>query len=674
MNDNNNKLIELLKQKSIAASLFEQIEKIFSTFNPLEKIDFFKKVDTAPVPNMGEEIVLPPIINRFFGIKETGLGKGEVALTLYLKGATQRGSAETYDMFINNRPFEVKTLSDGEFRTGVLGQFVDSNLYKRLNELQTGLKKIVAAYKNQVPFEISEAVIFFIVGLADLNKISSSKFIRIKENLEALSSYAKQLHEISIAKMDKLISQMIAYHRGKSIPMSAEDPESVQRYFLQFPYIRDPNIFDEDVNKLPIQTFGHVDGIFICTSGGKKVILINPTMIKPHRITQGGVNFVLQPKYFIRDWVWKAFTGPRKDRPAEYRPSMEVVTGKNPIAKRPKKPKVKTNPIHVHQESEEEDIEEDKLISPKGAAKRGLIKVKKRKPREKKEDTLFDKAVMNYFEPGLYYEIKEIVKEYFATRQFLPKYEIDKFIKDVESTYNTQDLSKIKKLNYQLAKWWENDKIEDSLHSRLSYLVAECEDAIGSNVSTKVGQKRITTFKDSLKRIKKEFLIKEDTFPSPLSYSMRASEPSKPMGLGYDVGNAPGYASAPIQDRGKKEIEDIRTKQWKKFFKRWKKHLGKNLVKRLKKFELEEDLFHKAGGYIAHNTMNRPAGSGNRPGKFPGSASAPIKPWEDEKEIEDIEEKQWKEFLRKYGQKSNSNYYSGPGQTTGLKGRFSKRI
>ena len=138
------KIINTLQGVGIRKEALSSVRNILAQYDDAKFANFKNKFRTFSLDQVDE---IYREFNDFFNIKTTGLGVGEVMLIMGLKDSKSGGTAAK-DIELKDKTYEVKELSNGEFKLGSDGYITNTDYLANLTSLKKYLNENVVSLLN----------------------------------------------------------------------------------------------------------------------------------------------------------------------------------------------------------------------------------------------------------------------------------------------------------------------------------------------------------------------------------------------------------------------------------------------------------------------------------------------------------------------------------------------
>jgi hypothetical protein len=253
-------------------------------------------------------------MGRLFDLKERGTGKGELAIAWLIKNAKIQGGAESYDLDINGKKYEIKDWSsegNTPILTGVKSKVTNFEFWREIVDTLRRLDKLVG-YSTKSKFDFS--LYFpdkFVKTVSDLlsqqsNILSGEVGIERLNLLKDFYIQASQLNETSSGYTNlilrgpnekpielSIMPLSVNDIKGDTITITKASTDNSLTYIItelkRLKYVRQPSDFDKD---LQIAVDQITEGITYIVFRKNKINIVSPGGFKPHTISISSLKFI----------------------------------------------------------------------------------------------------------------------------------------------------------------------------------------------------------------------------------------------------------------------------------------------------------------------------------------------------------------------------------------------
>jgi len=273
----------LLTQTNLKPNLVEEIETIFNA-HPNDQKSFLDNFKKHPITDLDEII---KIYKNYVNIRKEGLGRGELSVLLGVKDSVSGGTTEK-DIKIGDKIYDVKELSNGEFRTASSGNIVNTTFQKNYNYFMDLLSKINEDNKSQVkeakkvkePKEsptlqnkIDDLIKYYDTTYTTGN-ISTGVISTIQSIIPELESYVKEEENTDnnkpYVKIDGKKYEINNIAKDKNgtptsvnLGLEINEQNVLIKKLLNHPWVKNPNEINEDLNQVFLKFLNSINGLII---------------------------------------------------------------------------------------------------------------------------------------------------------------------------------------------------------------------------------------------------------------------------------------------------------------------------------------------------------------------------------------------------------------------------
>jgi hypothetical protein len=300
---------QILKDAGLSDDILDKIGTIFNNEydkNPNYLSKFTQ--DNFRGKNIEDIKTIFKLFPEFVDIKDTGLGRGEIATIIGVKDSRSGGTAEK-DIHVGDNVYDVKELSAGEFRTASGGYITTSNFKKRLDyllsllELLLGKDKEGTTGNSTIDSKISILLNYYKEGGYKTGGISEGAINSIEDLCKDLKSLDLSLetrpYYVKIGNKKFVVDKETHDKIQKGEPISninlgdpISDKTSLLTKIKNHPWIENPESVKEDLNELWKEFLTTIQGLVLIKKGIPEFYtseqLANDFI--PYRVVQNQIN------------------------------------------------------------------------------------------------------------------------------------------------------------------------------------------------------------------------------------------------------------------------------------------------------------------------------------------------------------------------------------------------
>jgi hypothetical protein len=300
---------QILKDAGLSDDILDKIGTIFNNEydkNPNYLSKFTQ--DNFRGKNIEDIKTIFKLFPEFVDIKDTGLGRGEIATIIGVKDSRSGGTAEK-DIHVGDNIYDVKELSAGEFRTASGGYITTSNFKKRLDyllsllELLLGKDKEGTTGNSTIDSKISILLNYYKEGGYKTGGISEGAINSIEDLCKDLKSLDLSLetrpYYVKIGNKKFVVDKETHDKIQKGEPISninlgdpISDKTSLLTKIKNHPWIENPESVKEDLNGLWKEFLTTIQGLVLIKKGIPEFYtseqLANDFI--PYRVVQNQIN------------------------------------------------------------------------------------------------------------------------------------------------------------------------------------------------------------------------------------------------------------------------------------------------------------------------------------------------------------------------------------------------
>lgn len=258
-----------------------------------------------------------PICALIFDKEPKGFGRGELMLAFILYDSKINGGSEDFDLFFNNKKYEIKDYSNSPsssaIRLGTAGKVTRFKFWKEILYFIDNIKQIFETYKSFDIFgeEIAKDLMYFSnrsfltndvdIRSGEFNKKDIETFIRVSNNIKEftllktknINGYTKVIFTgPNVNPIEFNIKSVEDIEKEKIFIVKEQNKDSIIDTIYQLKtlrYVYKPELFIMDLENAVDDIINNFGGEFIIFRKNK-IIITNK--FNPCKITQGSLKII----------------------------------------------------------------------------------------------------------------------------------------------------------------------------------------------------------------------------------------------------------------------------------------------------------------------------------------------------------------------------------------------